>query len=714
MSRDVRGPARSTAPPARRRARWAVTAADLRLRRWSLAASALAAVILAATVPMTPVAAEPPPGLPQAAREALRPFTAEGKSEKVPAGLQAAATRSAGRAGSRGWVDAGADERAAQVLAPADVRADGLVVVEVTATSVRGLERALGDRGAVQRMVGDGEFRVAVEPDRLDELADAPAVVRIAPRSTLWSSTVVSEGATYLDVASRHDVGLRGGVDVAIVDGGFAGWAEAQAAGELPAPASEMSYCPNLGFRGDDHGTAVAEILHDVAPDARLHLVCIEDASDFELASRYVQAEGITIANASGGFVATGFGNGREAPGSPWHVVDEARTAGVFWAVSAGNTGEHHWGGRFVDTDGDDIHEFGPEVVNTVTVPAGAVFAVTLRWDEFDAPRTDLDLFVLDDRGTVVGESVSPQLAGYAPAEEVWLQNRSSTAATFHLGVGRYAGTEAPDMDVFVQGTSPLRHRTVNRSVLEPATSPGAFAVGSICAANGVPQPFSAAGPTADGRTKPDAVSFDAVSGYTYGASRATCQGGFPGTSAAAPHVAGVAALVAQAHPDWGPAQIADHLRATAVDLGDPGPDNGTGWGRLRLGDLSVDDAGGYDPDGPAGTIYRLYRAYFLREPDAAGFGHWVAVHRDGYPLGKISNDFARSDEFQDRYGTVDDQRFLALVYENVLGREPDASGRAYWDGHLRDGMLRGELMLYFSDSDEFRALTAGGTPPGA
>lgn len=52
-------------------------------------------------------------------------------------------------------------------------------------------------------------------------------------------------------------------------------------------------------------------------------------------------------------------------------------------------------------------------------------------------------------------------------------------------------------------------------------------------------------------------------------------------------------------------------------------------------------------------------------------------------------------------------------VYRNVLGRAPEAGGYDYWVDQLGRGMIRGELMIYFSDSDEFRTRTKDGRPPG-
>lgn len=120
-----------------------------------------------------------------------------------------------------------------------------------------------------------------------------------------------------------------------------------------------------------------------------------------------------------------------------------------------------------------------------------------------------------------------------------------------------------------------------------------------------------------------------------------------------------------------------------------------------------------YDPEGPQGTVYRLYRAYFEREPDAGGYDYWVTQYNQGYPLPAISNDFARSAEFQATYGSLDDRGFLDTVYKNVLDRAPDQGGYDYWLGQMNQGMKRGFVMIYFSDSAEFRSKTATGVPPG-
>lgn len=55
------------------------------------------------------------------------------------------------------------------------------------------------------------------------------------------------------------------------------------------------------------------------------------------------------------------------------------------------------------------------------------------------------------------------------------------------------------------------------------------------------------------------------------------------GTSMAAPHVAGLAALLLAAHPEWTPAQVEERMKATAADLGAPGFDEYFGAGRIDV-----------------------------------------------------------------------------------------------------------------------------------
>ena len=108
--------------------------------------------------------------------------------------------------------------------------------------------------------------------------------------------------------------------------------------------------------------------------------------------------------------------------------------------------------------------------------------------------------------------------------------------------------------------------------------------------------------------------------------------------------------------------------------------------------------------------VYRLYVAFFLRYPDAAGYQYWSGVRAGGASLQSIAAAFASSAEFVQTYGSLPDSSFVNLVYANVLARSPDSSGANYWQSQLGSGVNRGAMMVGFSESPEF--IVATGTVP--
>ena len=104
-------------------------------------------------------------------------------------------------------------------------------------------------------------------------------------------------------------------------------------------------------------------------------------------------------------------------------------------------------------------------------------------------------------------------------------------------------------------------------------------------------------------------------------------------------------------------------------------------------------------------TVFRLYWSFFLRDPDASGALYWIERQERCESLTSIAEHFAEGQEFMNRYGRLSDEAFVERIYGNVLGRKGDRAGLTYWTDLVVAGDLtRGEMVLYVSQSDEFRA----------
>lgn len=113
------------------------------------------------------------------------------------------------------------------------------------------------------------------------------------------------------------------------------------------------------------------------------------------------------------------------------------------------------------------------------------------------------------------------------------------------------------------------------------------------------------------------------------------------------------------------------------------------------------------DVDDAAAKVSRLYDASLKRAADQGGLNFWTDSLNAGTPLDALSASFLGSAEFIARYGTLDNGGYVDLLYQNVLGRAPDADGRAFWTNTLTNGTPRASVLSSFSESPESKALAA-------
>ena len=127
---------------------------------------------------------------------------------------------------------------------------------------------------------------------------------------------------------------------------------------------------------------------------------------------------------------------------------------------------------------------------------------------------------------------------------------------------------------------------------------------------------------------------------------------------------------------------------------------SGHGWSPALLAQRLVNADAGMER---SRAVARLYTAVLGRLPDTGGLEYWVAQRASGVSFQEIARQMTGSSEFRTTYGPLTNTQFVNLVYENVLGRQPDTAGRSYWVGQLDAGYARSAMMVGFSESPEFK-----------
>jgi hypothetical protein len=440
-----------------------------------------------------------------------------------------------------------------------------------------------------------------VRPSAVEAVAALPFVAHVRPTfpPLTGAGSVTSEGdAILLADQARQTFGVSGaGVKVGVISDSVDGIASAQASGDLPAGVQVLKTSPASG-----EGTAMLEIVHDLAPGA--------DLAFYQLAAAgaRVIVDDLTF-----------FDQPHFEEGSIAQAVNAAAAQGVAYFTSSGNFAQGsgadrgHYEADFASGGPvgnlTDVHEFAPGVrFQEVTVLPGAVGVIFLQWaDRFGQSGNDYDLIVADPNGVVVGAGEDTQDGNDLPMEVVALDNRASPQpATVFVFVNRFAGG-ARRLEIYYSRITDIAFATPAGSIAGHANASGAITVGAINAGepgNDAAAAYSSRGPcdlffpSVLSRGKPDVAAIDGVA--------VTGAAGFPspffGTSAAAPHAAAVAALMLEARPAFTPAQVKEALQTTAVDLGAAGFDFTFGSGRVDAL-AAVDEAA---PEGTPPTVSGL------------------------------------------------------------------------------------------------------------
>ena len=327
-----------------------------------------------------------------------------------------------------------------QAAGEAPVHSGGSVAVTVhLAGHVSDVVTYLEDNGGDPRNVGVDYIEAYVPVSLLGPLSLQPGVTQvqeIIPPQPAYGNVTSQAVALHL-ADSWQDAGYQGqGIKVGVIDVGFTGYSGLMGI-ELPSTVVARCYTDvgvyttnladceaseplpdfNQCVRGDSgsvHGTAVAEAVIDIAPDATLYISQPGSWGDLQATVAWMASQGVQVINYSVGWTHYGSRGDGTSPysNSPLNTVDQAVDDGIIWVNSAGNSAEDTWFGSFSDHDGDSSMSFnssGAEI-NPITLLECRRYTFQLRWDDsWGGADTDLDMYMWDKS--------TNSLFGASPAE---------------------------------------------------------------------------------------------------------------------------------------------------------------------------------------------------------------------------------------------------------------------------------------------------------
>jgi subtilisin family serine protease len=483
---------------------------------------------------------------------------------------------------------------------------DRVPVYLMSAPGARIDETALSDLGAEITKRSGNVIRAQVPVNMLTAVADTVSGVSFMKTSDpLIPAAVESQGVSLTGADTYHNANYDGtGVKVAVVDVGFQYLSDAISNHELPSNVVKIdctgASCVSSDFSSetDNHGTAVAEVIHDMAPGALLYLIKVADKLDLSDAKDYAIQNGIRIINLSGGYLNQNFYDGLCWSSNAVCTANDAHAHNILWVNSAGNESRRHYEAEFSDPDGNGWHNVsGSSETIKIFAHDGDTVKVYLTWDAWPTTNEDYDLYLYDSSNVEVDHSLNSQI-GTEPTEYISYLVPTNQGGDYYLAIKKINATSNHLLELYsVNHDLPSAVGSSASSLLNPADAASVLAVGAISYSNwntGPQELFSSQGPTTDNRIKPDIMGPDNVSNFI--------EGIFVGTSASSPHVAGAAALILQKNPGISVDQLRESLTSTAIDMGIQGKDNIYGYGRLNLNiNAAIPSSTGTTGDGGGG-----------------------------------------------------------------------------------------------------------------
>jgi subtilisin family serine protease len=416
-----------------------------------------------------------------------------------------------------------------------------------------------------------------------------------------------------------------------------------------------------------DEGRAMLQIVHDEAPHASLAFATAFGGSEVSFAENIELLAAPVALGGAGAEVIVDDVSYFEEPffqdGPVAAAINKVTGEGVTYLTAAGNDnlfeGENEissWEApEFRDTTcptsvsvgGSHCMNFSPTVVPDptfgITVEKGATLIADLQWAEpWQGVKADLDAYLLNEAGKVLAVSDADNIDKQKPVEVLGWENKSAEKQKVQLVINRCVGScnstatstakprlkfELLENGRGVESTEYPKSEgevIVGPTIYGHAGASSAITVGAVPYNNSAkPEKYSSRGPVThyfepvDGTsaaaeltlpeeiTKPNVVATD-CGATTFFAGLQAGVWRFCGTSAAAPHAAGVAALLLQADPTATDEEIQAKLEESATGL--PGFSEDAVGAGLVDADHALEDLGAAptEEDGPSTVVPAL------------------------------------------------------------------------------------------------------------
>lgn len=523
--------------------------------------------------------------------------------------------------------------------------AQGSVVIDAAAsgdaqTLAQDLQ-GLGMQGiAVSGKLVSGRLPVAA----LEAAAHLPSLRSARPAYAMTrAGTVTSQGdAAMLADAARTAFGVDGtGVTVGTLSDSYnclGGAAGDVTSDDLPGGVQLLQ--EEIGCAsGTDEGRAMMQIVHDVAPGAaQAFHSAFNGEADFAIGI-------LELASTAGASVINDdiiyFAEPMFQDGLIAQAIDAVKDLGVAYFSAAGNQRRESYEGTFRDSGqpgyyaGSTRHDFdagaGTDGLQQVTIPGNTQVIFVLQWDDpyysvsgGAGADTDLDIILYSNSGQAkAGGTVDNILSG-DPVEVFGYTTPPGPTKTYQIGIEHYAGPFPSRVKYVYFGDMTVdEYATNSGTAYGHPNAAGARAVGAarytqtpafgqspplleyFSSAGGVEILFDASGnPVSELRQKPEIVAPDGGDTTFFYPGQDYEPNGYPnffGTSAAAPHAAGVAALLKDYDPSLTPDAVYTALQTTAIDMDATGVDFDSGYGLIQapaaLASLNPDADGDGVPD---------------------------------------------------------------------------------------------------------------------